>query len=218
MRTLVDACVLALVFTLYWCNRQRRQYLKKRIGPMALPNVYKVARNIGYMLSKKRLDIYGDRIRLRPGCILFSFHYGVWELMPRTLDALGYRIGVIVNRYASSKTSWITRLADSMLYRYRSVGKVLVFYRDETLEIVRFLKTGGILGVLVDGDSLYAKHPLVMKLSRVSNSPLVPFAAYTRKGRGILHIGCDLETLVRDQPLDYVWFYKSRQAEYPQKI
>jgi hypothetical protein len=138
--------------------------------------------------------------------------------MPRTLDALGYRIGVIVNRYASNKRGWITRFADSILFRYRSVGKVFVFYRDETLKIVRFLKSGGILGVLVDGDSLYAKHPPVMKLSRVSHAPLVPFAAYTRKGQGILHIGCDLEILVKEQPLDYVWFYKSRKAEYPQKI
>ena len=211
MRTLVDAGILALVFLLYWCSRQRRQYLKKRIGALALPNVYRVARNIGYMLSKERLSVYGDHNRLQPGSILFSFHYGVWELMPRTLDAMGYRIGITVNRYTGDSRTGMARFADRMLYRYRSVGRVLVFYRDETLKMVRFLKKGGILGVLIDGDSLYAKRPPVMKLSRISRAPLVPFAAYTKNGRGILHIGCDLDMLVKERPLDYVWFYKSRQ-------
>jgi hypothetical protein len=210
MRTLVDACVLVVVFVLYWCSRQRRQYLKKRIGALALSNVYRVARNVGYMLSKKTLFVQGHRIRLQPGSILFSLHYGVWELMPRTLDAMGYRVGIIVNRYTGDSMNMIARLADALLYRYRSVGRVLVFYKDETLKIVRFLKNGGIIGVLVDGDSLYAKHPLIVRLSRVSHAPLVPFAAYTKNGSGILHIGCDLDMLVKNQPMDYVWFYKSR--------
>lgn len=214
MRTLVDAGILAIAFILYWINRDRRIHLKRRIGALAPLNVYRVARNMGYMLSKKTLSVPGGHVRLKPGSILFSLHYGVWELMPRTLDAMGYRVGIVVNRYAGDNMSRLARLADYLLYRYRSVGRVLVFYQDEALKMVRFLRNGGILGVLVDGDALYAKHPHVVKLSHVCHAPLVPFAAYTRNGRGILHIGCDLDRLVAEHPLDYVWFYRSRQRRW----
>ena len=214
MRTLFDACAIVVLFVLYWCNRSRRYYLKKRIGTLAVRNVYRVARNIGHMLAGTPLAVQGDHGRLKAGSILFSFHFGIWELMPRTLDMLGYRIGIVVNRYADGKTGMIARFADRLLYRYRSVGRVLVFYRDETLKIVRFLKDGGILGVLVDGNSLYAKHPLVRRLSRISRAPVVPFAAYTEKGRVVLHIGCDLNMLVNEHPLDYMWFYRSRPQKH----
>jgi len=217
MRTLVDAGVLAVAFVFYWINRDRRRHLKKRIGARALLNVYRVARNVGYMLSKKTLSVRDSHIRLKPGSILFSFHYGVWELMPRTLDSMGYRVGIIVNRYAGDNVSRLARLADMLLYQYRSVGRVLIFYQDEALKMVRFLRSGGILGVLVDGDALYAKRPQVVRLSRVCRAPLVPFAAYRKNGKGVLHIGCDLDALVKEQPLDYVWFYKSRQRRLLRK-
>lgn len=217
MRTLVDACVLVVLCTLYWCNRKRRKHLKERVGRLALSNVYRVGRNVGYMLAKKPLSVQGERVRLQPGSILYSFHYGVWELMPRTLDRLGYHVGIVVNRYGGDSRSAGARLADSMLRRYRTAGRVLILHKEETLKMVRLLKSGGILGVLVDGDSPHAKYPPVARLGRICRAPLVPFAAYTENGQGILDIGCDIDALLKRRPLDYVWFYRSRHRKLHSK-
>ncbi len=201
---------LFLLGCVYWFYRDRRRYLVNRIGNSAFKNVYRVGRNIFFMLKKNELEIEGDVSVLDKGCVLYSFHFGVWELMPRALIKLGYTTGIIVNRYQKEEGSIAFRMLDSLLRRWRSVGGVRVFYKENALDIVRFLKSGGVFGVLVDGNSFYQKHAKAKRLAELCRVPLVPFAAYRRAHKGVLHIGCDLPNLVRSRPLDYVWFYKSR--------
>jgi lauroyl/myristoyl acyltransferase len=162
------------------------------------------------MLRRKALKMDGDIQALSRGCILYSFHFGVWELMPFTLSELGYKIGVLVNGYRNSGNSLQARLLDTLLRRWRSVNGVRVFYRENALEIVRFLRSGGIFGMLVDGNTFFQKYNKACKLARVASVPLVPFAAYRRGDQGFLKIGCNIPALVKAMPLDYVWFYKSR--------
>jgi len=156
------------------------------------------------------LMLLGDTSVLSGGCILYSFHFGIWELMPFTLRQLGYRIGIIVNRYQESSGSILARVSDYLLLRWRSAAGVRVFYADNVLETVRFLKSGGVFGMLVDGNTFFQKHSKAKKLARVCGVPLVPFAAYRDKHRGVLNIGCDLTGMVGARPLDYVWAYRSR--------
>ena len=80
------------------------------------------------------------------------------------------------------------------------------------MEIVRFLKRGGIIGMLVDGNDFYSKFGKARKLSCLCGVPLVPFVAYRKNGRGILKIGCNIDKFVTERPYDYIWFYKSRSA------
>ncbi len=162
------------------------------------------------MFCRKELQITGALGVLDAGCILYSFHFGVWELMPLALSRLGYRIGILVNRYHTGKASIPNRLLDALLKRWRSVSGVKVFYKENVLEIARFLRSGGIFGMLVDGNTFFQKYAKAEKLAAVCRVPAVSFAAYRKKGQGFLDIGCDIRALVRTMPLDYVWFYKSR--------
>ncbi|UCD19410.1 MAG: hypothetical protein JSU64_08360 [candidate division WOR-3 bacterium] len=205
-----EGIFLCSAWCLYWLCRDRRRYLKRRIGRNAFRNVFQVARNISFMLSRKELVLRGNTGILNGGCVLYSFHYGVWESMPYTLRRLGYRIGVIVNRYGRSSASVFARLSDRLLLRWRAGAGTKVFYADNLLEIVRFIKSGGVFGILVDGNTFFQKHEKARKLSEICGVPLVPFAAYRRRDEGILHIGCDLTAMVMARPLDYVWAYKSR--------
>jgi len=205
-----EAFALLGLITLYWLQRARREYLKQRIGNQAIRNVYSVARNIGFMLSRQDIRVQGDGKILAKGSILYSFHFGIWELMPRALEKMGYDLGVLVNRYADDNHSRTNRFLDNLLERFRSSGKVKVFSRRDTMKIVRFLNSGGILGVLVDGNRFYAKFGKMKKLGNLCGVPLVPFAAYRKNGGGVLDVGCDLDRIVAQRPLDYVWFYKSR--------
>jgi len=210
MYLFVEACVLLLLTMLYWLNRERRRFLHGRIGTVSFKNVWHVARNISYMLCRRPVYLYDESTSLRRGCILYSIHYGLWELLPTILSHGGYDVGVLVNRYAEEKDTVTARLFDNMLTRYRSNSSVEVFDRHDALGIVRFLKQGGILGVLVDGCNRYSKLTKIEKLARVSNVPLIPFAAYRKNGYGVVHIGCDLDRLMQRNPMEYMWFYRSR--------
>lgn len=210
MRFFTEAFALLGLFTLYWFQRARREYLKKRIGRLAIRNVYRVARNIGFMLSRRDISVQDNSNSLEKGGIFYSFHFGVWELMPRALEKKGFDLGVLVNRYADDNHSRISRFFDNLLDRFRSSGNVKVFSKHDSVKIVRFLKNGGILGVLIDGNRFYAKYGKMKKLSSLCGVPLVPFAAYRKNGSGVLDLGCDLDRIVTQRPLDYVWFYKSR--------
>ena len=210
MHFFVECAFLAALWILYWTCHDRRRYLQQRIGEQAFRNVYRVGRNVCFMLRRKELRVHGDLGALNRGCVLYSFHFGVWELMPFTLSKLGYRIGILVNRYRADDRSLKTGMMDFLLRRWRSMNGVRVFYRENALGIVRFLRAGGVFGMLVDGNDFFQKYDKARKLAKLCGVPLVPFAAYRQAGSGSLHVGCDIPALVRAMPLDYVWFYRSR--------
>ena len=210
MHFLTEAFALFVLFSLYWICTSRRRYLKERIGDQAIRNVYNIARNIGFMLAKRDIRVQGSDARLLKGGILYSFHFGIWEMMPRTLKKMGCNIGVLVNKYADRKSSLINTFFDDYLGHFRSSGGIRVFSKDDTMKMVRFLDSGGILGVLVDGNRFYSKIDKIKKLGKLCGVPLIPFAAYRQNGEGVLDIDCDLDAIVAQRPLDYMWFYKSR--------
>lgn len=210
MSIFAEALFLCVMCCLYWVCADRRRYLKHRVGENAFRNVYQVSRNIFFMLRRNDLELCGDVKALERGCILYSCHFGVWELMPYVLGKSGYRIGIISNRYGENSTSLLVRFLDSILKRWRSINGVTVFYKENVLQMVRFIKAGGVFGILVDGNTLFQKHAKAIKLASLCKARLVPFAAYRDGNRGVLNIGCDLGALIRAMPLDYMWFYKSR--------
>lgn len=207
---LSESLIICLTSFLYWVCRDRRRRLKGRIGKQAFRNVFQMGRNLSFMLRRQSLDVVGDTEVLRRGCILYSFHYGIWESMPCTLRRLGYRIGIIVNRYGDTSPSAPARFLDRFLLRWRAASGVKVFYADNVLGIARFLRAGGIFGMLVDGNTFFQKYVKAEKLARVCRVPLVPFTAYRDRGHGYLRIGGDLIQAVSARPLDYVWAYRSR--------
>ena len=210
MHLLVEGILLALIWALYWLCGDRRRYLRRRIGSNAFKNVYRIGRNVSFMLRRQNLNVTGDLALLKGGGILYSFHFGVWELMPSCLSRMGYKVGIITNRYSADDRSMKARILDYLLRKWRSIYGVRVFHKENTLEISRFLRSGGLFGMLVDGNTLFQKYDRALKLAQICRVPLVPFAAYRQNGRAILSIGCDIPALVKAFPLEYVWFYRSR--------
>jgi lauroyl/myristoyl acyltransferase len=210
MYFIIEIVVLSIMYTIYWLNRTRRKYLKKRIGTDALLNIYHTARNFSFMLQKRDLCLKDNAHLLHRGSILYSFHFGVWELMPATLKKQGHRLGIVVNRYSGRKKNLIAYYSDKFLHYFRSRGGVEIFYKEDIMKIIKFIKSGGLLGILIDGNDFYTKYGKVQKLAHLCDAPLVPFVAYRHNGRGILEIGCNLTKIIEQRPLDYVWAYKSR--------
>ncbi len=204
-----EAGIILLATIWYWFDTDRRRYLRKRVGRMAFRNVYHVARNMHYMIFRRAVRICYHRPLPEQGSILYSWHFGVWELMPGALANRDNRLGIVVNRYEGSR---FARLLDRFLVNWRSTGNVQIFSTNDAAKIIGFLRSRGILGVLVDGNKPYSRYETVQRLSRIARVPMIPFAAYRDRGDACLEIGCDLEELIERRPMDYMWFYRSRAA------
>jgi lauroyl/myristoyl acyltransferase len=207
--------ILSVIYGLYWLNRQRRMLLKSRSPVNPGRCLYAFARNLMFMLSRPHAAAFEIKGSLRPagnGAVMYSVHYGIWEMMPQVLRTKGFRIGIITNRYAAGSRHPLAVWADRFLHGWRSRNGVTVFYRNNPRAIVEFIKNGGIFAMLVDGSDLFSKFSKARKLAALCRVPLIPFAIYRRDGRGILDINCDLETLIARWPHDYAWFYRSRQV------
>jgi hypothetical protein len=213
VRVLLETITFLILLNIYWLNNARRIYLKRRLGAGIVMNLKMTARNIALMLCPERsFKIYGDISSIKNGGILYSIHFGTWELMPNLLQkSLKKDIGILVNRYTENNPHLIGRLMDKFFYIWRTRKKVKVFYPDEVFKIVRFLKKGGIFAALVDGDTLYAKLKKIEKLSKLCHVPLHPFALYYDGANYIMEIGCNIDGVLKHRPFDYWWFYKSRR-------
>jgi KDO2-lipid IV(A) lauroyltransferase len=106
------------------------------------------------------------------GVVLVTGHIGSWELFARRIAALGLPSGTV------AKEAQDPRLT-ALLERSRQGAGVRVFWRGSPMsarEMLRFLRKGGMLGVLIDQDTRVAGH-------------FVPFfgrAAFTPRAAGDL--------------------------------
>jgi lauroyl/myristoyl acyltransferase len=178
--------------------------------------LYALARNLVFMLSRPGaapVEIKGTLQPAGNGAVMYSVHYGIWEMMPQVLRTAGFRIAIITNQYGHGGSGHpLAAWADRLLRRWRSRNGVIVFYENNPRAIIEFIRNGGIFAMLVDGSNLFSKFSKAQKLAALCRVPLIPFAMYRRDGRGVLDVNCDLETLINRQPDDYAWFYRSRQA------
>jgi KDO2-lipid IV(A) lauroyltransferase len=114
------------------------------------------------------------------GVVVATGHIGAWELFARRIAALGIPCGTV------AKEAHDPRLT-KLLKDAREKAGVKVFWRGGPLsarEILRFLKSGGMLGILIDQDTKVAGH-------------FVPFfgrAAFTPRAAGDLaaHLGAPM--------------------------
>lgn len=153
----------------YLAGRQRRlalEHLKiafpektererRRIGRASFANLGRAA------LETARGD--ASRVELSPrdealiraahaegkGVILVTGHIGAWELFARRIAALGLPSGTV------AKEAQDPRLT-ALLQRARQSANVRVFWRGSPMsarEVLRFLREGGMLGILIDQDT-----------------------------------------------------------------
>jgi len=208
---LLESLIFLIIWSLYWICKKRRCYLKKRFKGDIRNYLQNIAKNIAFMVKKSsKYRIEGEIKGLDNGAVLYSCHFGVWEKMPGILVQLGYKTGIIVNRYADYNRTIFARIGDHILYRMRGKDGVRVFYKNNVREIIEFIRNKGVFCALIDGDTLYAKYQKIEKLAKKSRVPLISFALSREDKTAVLRINCNLERIIAERPYDYWWFYKSR--------
>lgn len=213
MRIFLKTLIYLFLLNIYWLNTARRVYLKKRLNKNLNSSIKTTAHNLSLMMyPDKNYKIKGRTEILKGGAILYSLHFGTWELMPEILQkALNKKTGILVNRYTDNNPLLIGKIMDKIFYLWRKRYNAEIFYPEEVFKIKKFIKEGGIFSVLVDGDGIYSKYEKIKRLASLCNAPLISFAVYYDRNNYVMEIGCDFDRLIAKRPYDYWWFYKSRR-------
>jgi len=138
------------------------------------------------------------------GVIAITGHIGCWEIVPAYLVSIGHPVTVVARRMKNE------RLNEALVSTRASVGVATIDRDVSPREMIKILRRGEILGVLVDQHTdvggMYVpffNRPAftptgVAKLSRLTGAPIVPMAVYLNKnGRHTIHV---LPAIMPPQP------------------
>jgi KDO2-lipid IV(A) lauroyltransferase len=129
------------------------------------------------------------------GVIVITGHIGCWELMPPYFASLGHLVTVVARRMK------VDKLNEELVAIRSSVGVTTVDRDASPREMIRPLKRGGILGVLIDQHTsvggmyvpFFGKPAFtptgVAKLACLLGSPIVPMADFLgRDGKHTIQV------------------------------
>ena len=196
----------AALGTLAWYLTQRQRRLARQHLAIAFPEMTATERdrigrrsfgNLGRaMLEAARGDAShvdlapGDEATLRgahaegKGVVVVTGHLDNWELFARRIAMLGLPCGTV------AKEAQDPRLT-ALLKSSRASFGMRIFWRGSPLsgrELLRFLKSGGILGILIDQDTRVAGH-FVPFFGRLAFTPRAAGDLAVRLGAPML-FGC----------------------------
>lgn len=151
-------------------------------------------REISPVVEVEGLEHFDKAYDRGKGVFGITGHLGNFELLAVFLSRLGYRIGVISRPLADNK------LNELLITNRQKMGIVNFYASKFPIEVVRWLKSGGAVGVLIDTDSSKVKgdfFPVFHRLSKVSvgqsviairlGAALVPMACI-RQGQGLYKV------------------------------
>lgn len=160
------------------------------------------------------MDHFQQAEALGRGVIVITGHIGCWELMPPYFVTLGYRVSVVARRMRDQ------RLAQELIAIRASVGVTTADRDSSPRMMIRLLKRGEVLGVLIDQHTSvsgayvpFFGRPAftptgVAKLAILSGAPIVPMADYsTSSGKHTIQVlppivppedPADKETAIRE--------------------
>ena len=130
------------------------------------------------------MECYLEAAGLGKGVIVITGHIGCWELMPPYFASLGHPVTVVARRMR------VSELNDELLAIRASVGVVSVDRDASPREMIKPLKRGETLGVLIDQHTsvggtyvpFFGKPAFtptgVAKLACLTGSPIVPMADF----------------------------------------
>jgi KDO2-lipid IV(A) lauroyltransferase len=111
-------------------------------------------------------------------------HLGNYEILAVYLAKLGYRVGVISRPLADNRLN-------ELLVRNRERMGVTNFYAsDNPLAVVRWLGSGGAIGVLIDTDSSRVRGEFIPFFGRMAKVPVGQTVIALRTGAALVPLYC----------------------------
>jgi len=138
---------------------------------------------------KTLIDVEGlehiDRVYRRgKGVIGITGHIGNFELLAAWFVRSGYKVAVI------GREMYDPRMNHLLVDNRESLGMVNIDTKDSVRRIVKVLKDGYILGVLIDTDSFRVRSVFVPAFGRLSHTPVGQSLLGLKTGAGFVPVAC----------------------------
>ena len=116
--------------------------------------------------------------------IVITGHIGNFELTAIHLANIGYKVGAIARELYDKR---LNRLLEN---NREALNVRMVDTKESPLKIVRLLKKGYAIGVLIDTDSMRVRSIFVPAFGRLSNTPVGQSVLGLRTGAAFVPLAC----------------------------
>jgi KDO2-lipid IV(A) lauroyltransferase len=164
------------------------------------------ATEIKPLISIEGLDELDAAYKRGRGLIGITGHIGNFELLPVYIPNLGYRIGVI------GREMYDARLNSILIDNREAMGITTFPTTESPRNILRWLKTGGALGVLIDTDSIRVRGAFMPFFGHPANTPIGQSLLGLRNAEEDAYrmtLGCTkaLEEIIRENKSQWIWLH-----------
>ena len=105
--------------------------------------VHKDGEKIKEIVLTKGEEILEKKFERKRGVLVLTLHLGLWELIPIYFKRKNYPVNVVASRV-------YTKEVDEVINWFRKKEGINVIYRNEAVKIIRALKNGECVGILLD--------------------------------------------------------------------
>ncbi|MCD4701462.1 MAG: lysophospholipid acyltransferase family protein [Candidatus Aegiribacteria sp.] len=155
---------------------------------------------------RREVEIRGEEhmeaaLSLGKGVIAITAHYSAWEIIPRAVQLMGHKIGIVTRKLAHKETS---EYFNSLRARY---GTELIDRGSGIARLMRVLRDNTAVGILIDQDTMGVESDFVDFMGLPARTPVGPSQLALRFGIPVLtlHISRGENgkyTLHIDEPLN----------------
>lgn len=136
------------------------------------------------MVSVEGIEHLDNAYKRGRGLISVTGHLGNFELLAVYIASLGYRCAVI------GREMYDPYLDRMLVERRQLAGLTNIATTDSPRRFLSWLKSGGIVGTLVDTDSFRIRSIMVPAFGRLSNTPVGPTMLGLRANAAFVPIAC----------------------------
>ena len=136
------------------------------------------------LVSVEGFDEFDAAYKRGKGLLGITGHIGNFELLPVYFASLGYRIGVV------GREMYDARLNSILVGNREAMGITNFPTTESPRNILRWLQTGGVLGVLIDTDSIRVRGAFMPFFGRPANTPIGQSLLGLRTGAAFLPVAC----------------------------
>jgi KDO2-lipid IV(A) lauroyltransferase len=158
-------------------KRMTRHLARNAVEFIRLPRMPK--QRLVEMVTIEGHDTLKQLAREGRGAIAITAHFGNWELLAAAMSAMGYGVTIVARRVYYDKF-------ERLLRGMRRLAGVPIVHRDRPREMLRMLRAGRFLGVMLDVDVEKVESVYVEFFGRLALTPVGPVALALRTGLPLL--------------------------------
>ncbi len=105
--------------------------------------IHRNGKKIEEIVEVKGEELLLKKFKKKKGVLALTLHLGLWELIPIYFKRKNYPVNVVVSRVYTDEI-------DNIINEFRKKEKINIIYKNEAIKIIKALKKGECVGMLID--------------------------------------------------------------------